>query len=69
MDRPKDEPPSGRLRRKPGSGFALLHRPVVHGVHEDRFDLRTFHDHVLGAGAVSLTVLGKQIDLWVKSVP
>jgi uncharacterized protein (DUF885 family) len=34
-----------------------------------RFDLRAFHDHVLGAGAVSLTVLGKQIDRWVKSVP
>jgi uncharacterized protein (DUF885 family) len=34
-----------------------------------RFDLRAFHDHVLGSGAVSLPVLGKQIDRWVTGAP
>jgi uncharacterized protein (DUF885 family) len=31
----------------------------------DRFDIRTFHDAVLGAGAVSLTTLGQMIETWV----
>jgi len=30
-----------------------------------KFDLRAFHDALLDAGAVSLPVLGKQIDAWV----
>jgi uncharacterized protein (DUF885 family) len=34
-----------------------------------RFDLRAFHDALLGSGAVSLPVLREQIDAWVKSVP
>jgi uncharacterized protein (DUF885 family) len=32
-----------------------------------RFDLRAFHDVLLGGGAVSLPVLDQQIDEWVKS--
>ena len=32
------------------------------------FDLRAFHDALLGAGAVSLPVLGAQIDAWVSRV-
>jgi uncharacterized protein (DUF885 family) len=30
-----------------------------------RFDLRAFHDELLGAGAVSLPVLRAQIDGWI----
>jgi uncharacterized protein (DUF885 family) len=30
-----------------------------------RFDLRAFHDVLLGSGAVSLPVLRDQIDAWV----
>ena len=31
----------------------------------DRFDIRAFHDTVLGAGAVSLTTLGQMVETWV----
>ncbi len=31
----------------------------------DKFDIRTFHDKVLGGGAVPLSVLGKVIDGWI----
>jgi uncharacterized protein (DUF885 family) len=32
-----------------------------------RFDLRRFHDVVLGSGAVSLPVLGTEVRRWVRS--
>ena len=32
----------------------------------DRFDIRAFHDAVLGAGAVSLTTLGQMVETWVR---
>ena len=32
----------------------------------EKFDLRRFHDAVLAQGAVPLTVLESQIDLWIK---
>ena len=31
----------------------------------DRFDIRGFHDTVLGAGAVSLTTLGQMVESWI----
>ncbi len=34
-----------------------------------KFDLRAFHDRVLGSGAVSLSVLARQIDRWVTGAP
>ena len=33
----------------------------------DRFDIRAFHDAVLGAGAVSLTTLGQMVETWVSA--
>ena len=31
----------------------------------DKFDIRAFHDEVLGAGALPLDVLEKRIDDWI----
>ncbi len=33
----------------------------------ERFDIKAFHDHVLGSGAVSLPILGDLVDGWVSS--
>ena len=30
-----------------------------------KFDVKAFHDLVLGGGAVSLPVLGEQVDRWL----
>ena len=32
-----------------------------------RFDLRAFHDVVLGAGSIPLTILEKRVDYWINS--
>jgi uncharacterized protein (DUF885 family) len=34
----------------------------------DRFDIRAFHDTVLGGGSMPLTMLEQRIDRWVASV-
>jgi uncharacterized protein (DUF885 family) len=31
----------------------------------DRFDIREFHDRVLGNGSVTLPMLGRQLERWV----
>ena len=33
-----------------------------------RFDIRAFHDAVLGAGSIPLTVLEKRVDFWINSI-
>jgi uncharacterized protein (DUF885 family) len=35
----------------------------------DRFDIRAFHDTILGGGALPLTILEKRVDRWIASVP
>lgn len=34
----------------------------------DRFDIKAFHDTVLGSGAVTLPVLGQRVEAWVSAV-
>jgi len=31
----------------------------------DRFDIRSFHDHMLGAGALPLDILEARMDAWL----
>jgi uncharacterized protein (DUF885 family) len=45
------------LRRKAEAAFGT------------RFDIRAFHDTVLGGGALPLTILEKRVDRWIASVP
>ncbi len=33
----------------------------------DRFDIRAFHDVVIGRGAMPLPVLEQQVDTWIKT--
>jgi uncharacterized protein (DUF885 family) len=33
----------------------------------EQFDIREFHDTVLGGGALPLAILGKRVDRWVES--
>jgi uncharacterized protein (DUF885 family) len=35
----------------------------------DRFDIRAFHDTILGGGALPLTILEERVDRWIVSVP
>ena len=35
----------------------------------DRFDIRAFHDTILGGGALPLTILETRVDRWIASVP
>ena len=34
----------------------------------DKFDIKGFHDTVLGGGAVPLTILERRINQWVASI-
>jgi uncharacterized protein (DUF885 family) len=34
-----------------------------------KFDIRQFHDQILGAGSLPLDVLEQRIDAWIKATP
>ncbi len=57
--------PGQALAYKVGQLEILRLRAEARGRLGDRFDIRAFHDAVLGAGAVSLTTLGQMVETWV----
>ena len=57
--------PGQALAYKTGEREILRLREGARGALGPAFDLRAFHEVVLGSGAVSLPVLGKTVDAWV----
>ncbi len=61
--------PGQALAYKVGQREILRLRADARSRLADRFDIRTFHDVVLGQAAVSLPVLRRLVDDWVSRVP
>jgi len=59
--------PGQALAYKIGQMKILELRERARKALEDKFDLRAFHDQVLGAGALPLDVLSDRIDRWIAS--
>ena len=60
--------PGQALAYKVGQLEILRLREVAESALGTTFDLKAFHAVVLGAGAVSLPILGKRVKAWVESV-
>jgi uncharacterized protein (DUF885 family) len=57
--------PAQALAYKAGQLKILALRDRARRELGDRFDLRAFHDAVLGEGALPLDVLGEQMERWI----
>jgi uncharacterized protein (DUF885 family) len=57
--------PAQALAYKLGQREILRLRDMARAALGERFDIRGFHDAVLGQGAVGLGTLGKAVDAWV----
>ncbi len=60
--------PGQALAYKTGQREILALRAMARERLGDRFDLRAFHDVVLGGGAVTLPVLRRRVESWVVAV-
>jgi prolyl oligopeptidase len=59
--------PGQALAYKVGQLKILELRERAERVLGDRFDIRAFHDHLLGAGAIPLDALEDRMDRWLKA--
>lgn len=59
--------PGQALAYKVGQLKMLELRDRARSALGDRFDIRAFHDEILGAGALPLDVLDARIDAWIKA--
>jgi uncharacterized protein (DUF885 family) len=57
--------PGQALGYKIGQLTILRLREKAHSALGSRFDIKAFHDEVLGAGALPLDVLERRIDAWI----
>jgi uncharacterized protein (DUF885 family) len=57
--------PGQALAYKTGQMEMLALRERARDALGDRFDLRAFHDQVLGSGALPLTLLARNVDAWI----
>src|SRR5690606_17798279 len=57
--------PSQATAYKIGMNKLLALRAHAEAVLGDQFDVRAFHDKILGGGALPLTVLEEQLELWL----
>ena len=61
--------PGQALAYKTGQMEILELRERARGELKESFDLRGFHDQVLGSGALPLTLLARNVDAWIAARP
>jgi uncharacterized protein (DUF885 family) len=65
----RHSPPTTSRTRSIGQLEILRLRADAKARLDGRFDIKSFHDVVLGSGAVSLPVLGALVEYWLSRSP